>query len=320
MSDTDAADLIPDQTSRVRRNRWRAVITLLGFAGLVVAAVTTVDDARDQALPGPGYLAAALALQFVAMLTSARAWASLFPPTADRTVLTRALYVSQLTKYLPAGGFVQAASQVALSTQQHTGLGQAAFRLPIFSLCTLVAGGLASTVLVFNADLPAWGRGLALCGLASVLLLNRTCLAWVLRAARRVVRRLPDPSALPPQAAILRCFGFAAVNMAAYGAAFALLVSHVDGANPVWAGAAFCAAWAAGYVVLPIPSGLGIREAVTIAALPGLPTGALLAASVAHRVTGFIAEATLAGLTQIRIVREHRAARVDERPAVPSDQ
>lgn len=306
MSDTDAADLIPQEEQRPRRARWRAVVTLLGFTGLVIATITVVDETQDQALPGIGALAGAMGMQFVAMLMSARAWASLFPPSVDKPTLMRALYTSQLTKYLPAGGFMQAASQVALSGQERSGIAQAAFRLPIFSLCTVVASAVLSTLLALDPHLPGWGRGLALCGFASLLLLHRTFLGWVLTAARRVVRRLPEPDALPPQRAILRCYGFATLNMAAYGAAFALLMTHVADVNAVWTAAAFCAGWAAGYVVLPLPSGLGVREAVIIAALPGLPAGALLAASVAHRVTGFVAEATLAGAAQVRITYARR--------------
>ena len=70
--------------------------------------------------------------------------------------------------------------------------------------------------------------------------------------------------------------------------------------------AALCAGWAAGYLVLFIPSGLGVREAVLLAALPNLAAAPLLAASVAHRLLGLLAEAVLAGATQLRAVRARR--------------
>ena len=280
---------------------------LLGLAGLTVAAFSMVDDVREQALPDVRALVIAFVLQIVAMVMSARAWVALFPPDADQRALASGLYTSQLTKYLPAGGFVQAASQVALSTTGPGDLGVTALRLPVFSLCNLVAGATISTVLVFDTDLSPWARVLAACGLSTLLLLHRRVLTTTLRAARRLIRRLPEPSTIPPQASILRCFGFATVNLAAYGGAFAVLVRDLAGVRPVWAGAAFCAGWAAGYLALPVPSGLGVREGVIVAVLPGLPAGSLIAASVAHRLTGFVAEALLAGGARLRPARSSPA-------------
>lgn len=308
MSDTDAADLVGPEPPPRRRVRWRAVIMLLGLVGLVIAAVSSVDDVREQALPDAWALALALVLQFVAMTMSAQAWVALFPPGIDRRVLTGGLYTSQLTKYLPAGGFVQAASQVALSTPTDGGLGVAALRLPVFSLCTVVAGATVSSVLVFDPDLAPWARALAACGVLALLLLHRAVLAAALRTARRLVHRLPEPDLLPPQRAILHCWAFALGNIAAYSGAFAVLAGDLDDVPSLWAAAAFAAGWSAGYVVLPLPSGLGVREAVIVGVLPGLPAGSLIAASVAHRLTGFVAEAVLAGAATLRVRATRRQA------------
>jgi uncharacterized membrane protein YbhN (UPF0104 family) len=300
VSDTEAADLLAPEPPPRRRVRWRAIVMLLGLAGLVIAAMSSVDDVREQALPDAWALALALALQFVAMTMSAQAWVALFPPGIDRRVLATGLYTSQLTKYLPAGGFVQAASQVALSTPTDGGLAVSALRLPVFSLCTLVAGAAVSSILVLDTDLAPWARVLAACGLLALVLLHRAMMAAVLRMARRVVHRLPEPELLPPQRAILRCWAFALGNITAYSIAFAVLAGDLDDVSSVWAAAAFAAGWSAGYVVLPLPSGLGVREAVIVGVLPGLPAGSLIAASVAHRLTGFVAEAILAGGAHLR--------------------
>ena len=192
---------------------------LLGIVGLAIAAVASVDDVRDQALPGVAALAAAFGLQLLAMIASARAWVCLFPPTADRHLLARGLYTSQLTKYLPAGGFVQAASQVTMSTADGEGLGRAAIRLPVFSLCTLVAAALWSSLLVFDTDLPGWARLLAGAALGSVALVHRRVLrrrahrrrgAWspgcptrrrCRHSARSCGARASRPSTSPPTAA-----------------------------------------------------------------------------------------------------------------------
>lgn len=288
--------------------RWRAVIGLLGLAGLVIATLGTVDDVREQALPSVAALGVALVLELVALFFIARGWIALFPPTADRAALARGLYTSQLTKYLPAGGFVQAASQVALSSQN--GVAAAAVRLPIFSLCTVVAGATVGAGLALDSDLPGWGRALAALGLLTNAALDRRVLQALLRMARRVTSRIPADLVLPSQGAVLRCYAASLVDMVAYCVAYAVLLGDLVDIEPWSATVAFAAAWALGYLVLPVPSGLGVRELVLLAALPGVPTGSLLAASVAHRLLSFVAEVTLAFAAHSRelLARHRRAA------------
>lgn len=309
MSESDATDLVAPAVApaAVARPgvRWRALIGLASIAGLAIAAVSSVDNARQQALPGAPALAAAFALQIVAMVLVARGWVALFPPGADRRALTRGLYTSQLTKYLPAGGFVQAASQVALSSQD-TGLALAAMRLPVFSLCSVVAAATAGAVLAASPDLPLWARVLAGLGLCLLALLDRRVLTRALAVARRLIRRLPSPEALPDQRAILRCYGYVLLNQVAYATAFVVLLSDLADVDGVTGVAAFCAGWGLGYLALPLPSGVLVREGVLIATLPGLAMGSLLASSVAHRLTSFVAEALLAARAHLAVVGRRR--------------
>jgi uncharacterized membrane protein YbhN (UPF0104 family) len=306
VSESDAADLVPPEVKRRRGVRWKAVIGLASMAGLIVVTVTTVNDAREQALPGVLPLVIALTLQFVAMICAARGWVALFPGDADRTALSHGLYASQLTKYLPAGGFVQAASQVALSSQTAT-VGAAALRLPVFSVCSVVAAATVGSLLAFANALPDWARLLAILGLSLLALLDLRVMAAALRLARRLVGRLPGPEHLPHQRAILRCYFYVLANQIAYATAFVVLVGDLGDVDLLAAGAAFSAGWAIGYLALPLPSGLLVREAVLIAALPGLATATLLASSVAHRLTGFIAEAALAMRSHVRTARRGNA-------------
>jgi hypothetical protein len=308
LSETDVGDLIPPEPQGGRGARWKAVIGLAGLIGLAVAAFTSVDDARSQALPGWGPLLLAGGVQIVSVAFSAQAWVSLFPPDADRRMLTRGLYTSQLTKYLPAGGFVQVASQVALSSEPG-GLALAALRLPVFSMCSVVAAATTGSLLALSDDLPTWGRVAAGAALLTVVVLDRRVLARVLGAARRFISRLPEPTALPSQAAILRCYGFALLNMVTYAGAFVLLLGDLADVDPLRVGAALGAGWAAGYLVLPLPSGLGVREGVLKVALPGIAIGSLLGASLAHRLLGLVAEGLLAGQAHLRSSLTRRAER-----------
>ena len=306
VSEADTSHPVAPAPRARRRLRWQPVVGLASIAGLTIAAVSSVDDAREQALPGAAPLAAALVLQVVAMVLVARGWATLFPPGADRDMIIRGLYTSQLTKYLPAGGFVQAASQVALSSGD-TGLALAAMRLPVFSTCSLAAAGTAGAALAVVGDLPTWARILAGLGLGLLALLDRRVLARFLNLARRLIRRLPTPDALPDQGAILRCYAYILLNQVAYAAAFVILLSDLADVDGVAAAAAFCAGWGLGYAALPLPSGVLVREGVLLAALPGLAMGSVLASSVAHRLTSFVAEALLAGRAHLAAVGRRRA-------------
>jgi glycosyltransferase 2 family protein len=319
VSDTDAGDLVPPADGKRRRIRWKALVGLAGIAGLIVAAWSTADASQGSTLPSLGALAGAQVLQVIAMMCAARAWIALFPPGADRRSLAAGLYTSQLTKYLPAGGFVQAASQVAMSSSQ--GVAAAALRLPVFSLCAVVGAALLGSPLVLDSDQPTWVRIMAALGLTTVVVLDRRVLAAVLRLVRRVVPRVPEPDTLPPQRAILTCFAFAVGNLLAYAGAFALLVGDVADSEPLWAGAAFCAGWWLGYLALPLPSGLGVREAILVGALPGVAASVVLAASVAHRLTGVVAEAALAGRAHLaEALRRRRGHSYDSpSPSAPDD-
>lgn len=299
MTELDATDLVPHDARPPRGVRWKAVVGLAGLAGLGIAAYAVIGDARDRSLPGAGALALALLCHMVALALAAQSWIVLFPPGADRRSLASGFYASQLTKYLPAGGLVQAASQVALASGDGGGA-SAALRLPVFSLGYIVAALTVGSGLVFAGDLPTWGRVLAGLSLLSLLTLNRRVLHGLVRRGRRFVARLPDPDDLPPQRAILRCYALSLANLVMFAAAFSLLLGDLTDITPWLAVAAVSAGWAAGYVAVFIPSGLLVREAVLIAALPGLPAASLLAASVAHRLVGLVAEVFFAGVTQLR--------------------
>ena len=307
MTDLDSAEIVPPASDEkaARGARWRSIVTLLGLVGLTIAAVTTARSADGQVLPSAGALAAGFVLHLVALGCAAQAWVALFPEGADKRELARGLYTSQLTKYLPAGGIAQAASQVALAGNQG-GLKAAALRLPVFSLSSIAAGATLGATLAFDSDLPGWARALFGAGVLVVLALHRAVLAAVLRFAKRFVRRLPEPDALPAQGQILRCYAFFLGNLLAFSAAFAVLLHDLDDVAVLSVIGATAAAWTAGYLVVPLPGGLGVREAVILAALPEVARGPLLAVSVAHRLLGLAAEALLAGVAHLRAVQQRR--------------
>ena len=295
-----------------RRRLLQTAILVVGLVAIAFAVSETVKDAKEQVLPSPGALAVAAALALVAIVASARAWVALFSDLVDsrasRSVLRGTFYLSQLTKYLPVGGVSQAASQLGLARSVGVPLKRAAVAFPVSAVGAVVAAATLGSGLVLDSALPAWTRTLTLLGLASLVLLRRGLMARVLDLARRFIRRVPGSDQLPTQADIFVFYGWALVTLGALCAAYTVLLrSLTTAANPFVVFSAFAVSWVIGFLVVPIPAGVGIREAVLVALLPGVGAAPLLAASLALRLLTIATE--LLAISGNRIVGRRYAQR-----------
>ena len=133
-----------------------------------------------------------------------------------------------------------------------------------------------------------------------MVLLHPRLLRRVLVLTGRVVRRSPDPELVPPGAQIARSAPWAALNMLTTSVAYAVLVRDLDtSAAPAAITVAFAAAWVGGFLVLPLPSGLGVREALLVGLLPSVPSVVVLAAALAHRLVTVAAEVAAVGANRM---------------------
>jgi glycosyltransferase 2 family protein len=287
-----------------RRRLLQTGVLVVGLAGLAVAVVRTLDDARDQVMPAPYALALGAGLSLGAILASGRAWVALFHDEFDdrarRMRFEGDYYVSQLTKYVPAGGAVQAASQVGLATAAGVPLGRVAVAFPVSAIGSVAAGATVGSGLALVSDLPGWARALSLLGLAVPALLHRRFLAAALGIARRFVRRVPATDRLPSQRSILTFYAWALVGISCTSAAYAVLLGSVsDEASPPVVFVAYAMSWTIGFLAVPLPAGIGVREAVLVACLPAVATAPLLAASLAQRLLAIGAESLAASGTKL---------------------
>ena len=100
-----------------------------------------------------------------------------------------------------------------------------------------------------------------------------------------MIHRVPSSEELPTQRDIYIFFCWALVAIGALSLAYTILLRSV--APDADAATAFCAfafAWVVGFVAVPIPAGVGIREALLVALIPGVGTAPVLAASLALRL------------------------------------
>ncbi|MGZ4688341.1 MAG: lysylphosphatidylglycerol synthase domain-containing protein [Acidimicrobiia bacterium] len=297
----------------MKGRRWlQPLILVIGMAGLAFAVAGSVDDAQEQVLPSIQAIAGASVLAMIAIVASARTWAALFNDVLDtksnRVALHGTFYLSQLTKYLPGGGVVQAASQLSLAPSAGVPMHRVALAFPVSAVCAVVAGATLGSGLVFDGSLPDWTRALVLLGLLTPVFLHRKLMAAVLGLARRVVHRIPHPDRLPTQADILRSYAWALLTVGCLAGAYAVLLDSLTaGHNPLMILCAYALSWMIGFLAIPIPAGVGVREALLVALLPGVGTAPVVAASLALRLIAIGTELVALGANKV-IARRHPPA------------
>lgn len=287
------------------RQRWGKVLRILfgvlGVAFMVLAFRHTWDQSQTHAFPRWWYIAVAEVLVIVGLAGASRGWIALFDGRGSDRALAQAFYTSQLGKYVP-GAIWQAVGQVGLSRSADVSLAQATTAFPVHALTQVAAGGTVGAALaIVGLHLPGWIRLLAALGLVLVLPLRRV---WMVRVLDAIARRFKKASSedIPSQGAILRSYAWGIWTLVWSGAAFALLAHSLDAADPAIAAVpAFAAAWTVGFLAVPFPSGIGVREAVLIATVAS-PSGAgpVIVASVVHRLVTMLGELVMIAFTKTR--------------------
>lgn len=275
----------------------RALRVAFGVAGIVFVVIAfrhTWNRSRTVVLPPAWRLVAAEALIMAGLLSSALAWSRLFGRRVDRALM-RAFLLSQPAKYIPGGAW-QIVGQVGLSHQTGVALDRAVAAFPVWVAIQVAATGTAGAFLSITSGIDARVRGLSLLGLLTLGLLHRGWLVGLTRLYAKWRKKAMGEDVVPAQRAILVATAWTLLTVAATGAGFGLLLSSLHGRGIVAAIPIFSLSWVAGFLVIPVPGGLGVREAVMLA-LAGAAGGATIAASVLQRLLAIAAEALLALLS-----------------------
>jgi len=285
---------------------FRVVFGLLGLGFLVLAFLAAWDRSMEAVVPTPAAAVAALAAVLAGHAAGGMGWVVLFEGRGSTRRLVHGLFLAQFGKYIP-GGIWQVVGQVGLAAGPGITPARAAATMPVHVVVQLVAAAAVGAPLAALPAVPVPVRAAAAAALLLLPLLHRR---WMAEAALRIRRwrgRAPEggeggeggegPVEPPSQRAILLGFAWSALGIALAGLGFALLLRSLGGVDPLVSGTAiFGLAWLAGFLALPFPSGIGVREAVMLAAL-GSGAAVIVAASIAHRLTLIAAEAVLAAVT-----------------------
>ena len=266
-----------------RRPGWRGALRLAVLAGFLGALAWSLAAQWGSVRPllgqlSPPSLAAALGAVAGGILATFLCWRAILADLGGRLPAiagARVFFLGQLGKYLP-GSLWPVMAQMELGRDHQVPERASGSAVAVF-LLVLVGTGLA----VAAATAPLLGSDavhtywwlLAVLPLTLVVLLP-SVLNRMLALAMRVARRPPLPTPLSA-AGILRAAGWALVSWLAYGLQVWVLAAQFTEAGlplAVRATGAFAAAWCAGFLLVVVPAGAGVREAALVLLLAGVLT------------------------------------------------
>jgi glycosyltransferase 2 family protein len=301
----------PEAPGAGRSRALRAARALVVAAVLVFLALALADrwsEVRGQlALVDPAAVAAAFVLVVAATGASMLAWrallADLGSPLPTRAA-ARVLFLGQLAKYLPGSSVWAVLAQTELARDYHVPRRRAAAAALVFNLMTLGVALLVALLALprlLSGDAPGWLRWAPAVVPLGLLCLLPPVLTRLVGVLFRLLRRSP-PDTTFSWPGVGRATGWLLVTWVLYGLhVLVLAVELVGSAGDLLLPSigAFAAAWAAGFLVVVIPTGGCTREVVLTLALAGQLAGGSAAAitiAVISRLLLTVADVVVAGI------------------------
>ncbi|HEY9475109.1 MAG TPA: lysylphosphatidylglycerol synthase domain-containing protein [Mycobacteriales bacterium] len=296
---------------------WRAALRVAFIVGAVVLGALALVSQRHQiaeALRQAHPVSVLLSALFVPLALHATmlAWRILLKDLGSSLPLhaaARIYYLSQLGKYLP-GSVWPVLAQMELGREYAVPRPRSAVTLMV-----LFAVGVCSSLLVAAVTLPLVSLGVVTTYWwvwisVPVLLagMQPRLLSWALSRAAVLLRREPPQGTISARG-IWGAMGLCAVSWLCFGLHLGFLAKGLGASGAsVWplAIGAFSLAWAAGFIVIVVPAGAGIREAVIVVAFASvLPSGVALLVAILSRLLVTSGDLLLAGVA----VAAHRYRR-----------
>lgn len=269
-----------------------ALGALLAIGALAFVARSLAADRREiaDALGDAsyGWLVVAAVLAGVGMTAIAVPWRRALGLLGDdmpaREVVGR-YYLGEIGKYLPGGVWpILGRGELAVrwGVARTAAYGSVLLSLVALYLAAALVVAVGLPVLLSGDD----GTGpvvvvlLLPVGLAA---LHPAILGWVLRAGERVARRPLDLPTPPWGASVGLVLRYLPAWLAIGGATWAVARALDPGAGLVDVGVAAVLSWLVGFVFIPVPGGVGVREAAFVAAAGSLDPGIAAAVAVGAR-------------------------------------
>jgi uncharacterized membrane protein YbhN (UPF0104 family) len=308
-------------------SRWLGPGVAVVASAFVVRALGREWDAARESLrrASVGWILVAAVLAIVAMVAMALPWRRVLRLFGGTMTLrqTLALYFAgEIGKYLPGGvwpvvGRGELAHRAALSRTN-------AYASVLLSLMTLyLAAAVAGAVLLMAAGRPATGGVLAVmlaAAFAGVVALHPRLLRAALALASRLARRpLLWPEPLPWRASCTLVALYLPAWVVVAAATWCVARSLDPSAPFLEIGAAAVVSWLAGFVVVGVPGGVGVREATFVALAGGLSGGTAAAVAVVARLV-FVAVDAAGAVVALPGLRRVGVSPTGDEPAPSSTE
>jgi uncharacterized membrane protein YbhN (UPF0104 family) len=259
------------------RSPAAGVVGALLGAGLLALLVVRLRDLWDQHPVPLGdanafLLVLGLAASGAAMTAYGAVWATTLRAVGSSAPanLLGLFYAGQLGKYLPGSAW-QYLGRAGLAVRAGVPLRLGAVSLVLEAGCSLLAAALVAPFALASDGGRVAAVAVAVLGLAlACALASRT--SWARRVVRRALERTAGVEARVDLRAVRTATALYAGVWLLFGLAFWLLAAALYGvpfSDFLLYTGAFTAAWAAGFVVVLAPGGIGVREAVLVLLLRG---------------------------------------------------
>lgn len=289
-------------TGRRRTARWWLVraallVAVAGLAWTLASQWREVSRSFDE-LTVTGVVLSGV-VTVLAVGTTVFAWRALLAGLGARLPLraaVRIFFVGQLGKYIP-GSVWPVLAQMELSSDYGVGRAESASAsLVVLALAVPCGGVVAAMTLPFVSASALTHYGWVLAAVPVFLvLLHPAVLFRLLGVAARVLHRPAPPRRLGTrhvaEAAGWLVGGFVCYGLAVWLVARDLHPSVGDGRMLALSIGGYALAWTAGFLVIVVPAGAGVREAVLVLALsPALAAGPATLLAVVARLLATIAD------------------------------
>ncbi len=319
---TDPAE--PSSSSgRQARLASTGVGAVLGLAALVFVGRALlrdraqIGDALDEA--EMGWVGLAVVLAALGMLAIAVPWRHAIRLLGDdlpvRQVVPR-YFLGEIGKYVPGGVWpILGRGELARRGGVRRAAAYGSVFLSLFALYLaamfVVVGGLPSLLSGDDGTGPIVVLGLLPLGLVA---LHPRIVGIGIALVERIARRRLELPVPPWRSSIALVARYVPAWLAIGGATWAVARSLDPTVGVAEIGAAATLSWLIGFVLVPVPGGVGVREAAFIAAAGSLDSGIAAAVAVAARLIFVIVDAggALIGSVAIRSLRSGQAARSED--------
>lgn len=301
------------------------LVAALGVGFVARELIRSWDDVRAaMAGANPGLLAVALLVGSAGFLVIGLGWRRCLAALGARPAVRDTLhwyYVGQLGKYVP-GGIWPVVGRGELARRggipAGVGYGSTILSLGVTYLAAILTVALALVAGAAGGAGVLWQPVLALLPIG-ILALHPRIVSAGLRFARRLTRRelqIPVPSWGTSIGLLL----WHAPAWLAVGSATWLIAAALDPGSPDFRNLLFATvlSWVVGFLVVPAPGGIGVREAVFVAAATSLSSpGVAAAVAVLARVTFILVDLIGAGGATLLVQVRSRPADPSARPPQP---